>query len=374
MSFLVLVRFVEWLSPRQNRAAAVAQEEPVCYNDPHIRLEIIYMARKFTQADIDNFVSKYRSGKAPAEIAQDAGVWLRSVYRWLAQAGISVPNSPTQPRRIYTADEIGRIVDQYLSGATFTELAEVGVSMSCISRWLKKRGIAARGHRLQLADAEIVSLYAEGLSEKAISDRIGVARNAVRARLIEADVITRGRSAAERLKWSRMTDTDRRAQVVAAHAATLGREVPFAERVLRAKTHEKRINHVGRHEAELAGLINQSGLIARQQFQVANYNLDIGIEEGRVAVEVCGSGFNAKRGSCLPKRTEYLLNRSWGVLFVSIRHGVSANLGAIAQNIIAHAQLRSRTGAIRGEYGVIGRHGENRPRPRRYLDDWPYVI
>ena len=93
------------------------------------------------------------------------------------------------------------------------------------------------GHALvaYVGEDRLAELYQDH-SEKALAERFGVARTAMKAALEEIGTSRRGQSDAEALKWSQMSDEERRKQVEAAHEATrthprLGTNVNGYERV-----------------------------------------------------------------------------------------------------------------------------------------------
>ena len=133
------------------------------------------------------------------------------------------------------------LIRRYQAGESVAKLArEKGVTHKVIARILDNAGVYERGrtNRKPLDADTIVSRYLAGESEKAIADSMDVRRDAIRRRLLKAGVTPRGRSEAELLKWSLITDDQRRQQVSAAHLAMRGRTVPHTQQVNMARGRE----------------------------------------------------------------------------------------------------------------------------------------
>src|SRR5262245_21929879 len=132
---------------------------------------------------------------------------------------------------------LDHLVKRYLAGESALQLGkELGVKGETVSRWLKEGGIQLRGRtdaqvrrrlntesRLGLDQEELARRYLAGESEKALAEFLGTNRGIVRRRLLDMGITPRGRSDAERIKWGRMTDAQRRRQVSAAHGSRVGR-------------------------------------------------------------------------------------------------------------------------------------------------------
>lgn len=90
-----------------------------------------------------------------------------------------------------TASEVDCLVDDYRSGASVNELAErYGVHRATVSAHLTRRGVSRRRPGLGVDEAaEAVRLYQDGVSVRAISRSMGIGRKAIRATLVQAQVV-----------------------------------------------------------------------------------------------------------------------------------------------------------------------------------------
>ena len=126
--------------------------------------------------------------------------WNRGVYRGQhrgAKAPVSDSRGPLVRRietvqTLLTASEIDSLVGDYLAGATVQELAEkYGIHRATVFAHLRHRNTPRRVPGLDVDErAEVVRLFRGGVSMRAIARRLGVGRQAVRAALIEAKVMS----------------------------------------------------------------------------------------------------------------------------------------------------------------------------------------
>ena len=217
-----------------------------------------------------------------------------------------------------------QLIGLYARSLSYEEIArELHVTPHTVWRRLHEWGVigSVQRHggtwRRDIDGTAIARRYLAGESEKALADAMGVARHAIRARLIEAGVRPRGRSEAELQKWS-VLKRDRTAverQCIGAWAAARGRIQPLTELLTKAKTRAARLSHVGRHEDAIRVALRQRGVVVTPQFQVGPYNLDLALREYRVAVEVLTAYLDAAK-SVKPKRLDYLFDRGWSILIL----------------------------------------------------------
>ena len=201
--------------------------------------------------------------------------------------------------------------------------------------------------------------YLDGESVLSLSESYGVSRPAITRRLIEYGVTLRSRSETERIKWSRMSQAERDAQVAAAHDATRGKPLSLDHRIAIAASREK--NGVGIHpnESRLGALLAELGLDTRPQQAIGPYNCDLGAEP--VAVEVFGGNWHwhERHLARMPKRINYLGDRGWHVLMCHVwpeaGFVVDENL---AKQVVAFVKRARRNPTARREYRVIRSQGE----------------
>jgi hypothetical protein len=212
--------------------------------------------------------------------------------------------------------------------------------------------------RVSVPDEEIIRRYKSGESENALAKAYGVNRWVIRLRLIETDTPIRGRHAAEKLKWSRMSAGKRKAQVAAAHKATRGRIPTEEERCKGAQTRQEHQAHVSQTEMELGAMLAARGIRAIPQLAIGRYNCDLGASP--VAVEIFGGewhwcGSHMRR---TPERLRYILNAGWHVLMVKIEARRRPLTEATADYVAAYIKKMRRKPSARREYRVIRGAGE----------------
>lgn len=252
-------------------------------------------------------------------------------------------------------------------------------------------------NKLALDVDDIVNRYQSGESEKRIADSLGVARGAIRARLLDRGVSPRGRSEAESIKWAALKK-DRAAverQCGAAWKAATGKEKSADTMAKLARTRYERLRFVHRGEKEIATALRIRGAAVTQQLAVERYNLDISIDGACVAVEIIGSPWRgATQVTHQRERLERLFDLGWSVLFVvaydrqsgiirvkdnrhryirPIRIKPVFDASRVAQECIAFAERVRRDESMRRRYGMISGYGEPIPSPGHHLDDFPRV-
>lgn len=86
--------------------------------------------------------------------------------------------------------EVGRLIDDYRSGANVASLSEkYGIHRSTVSTHLTRNGVARRPPGISVDEAaEILGLHQDGLSLRAISQIAGVGRKSVK-RVVSVDFI-----------------------------------------------------------------------------------------------------------------------------------------------------------------------------------------
>jgi very-short-patch-repair endonuclease len=235
---------------------------------------------------------------------------------------------------------------------------QIGVSYAPVKRHLEKLGITAVRNtrnvaRIELPDQQIAAMYQNGESENAIAKCFGVSRNVIRSRLVEQGITPRTQSEAEALKWAKMSDDQRAAQIESAHDAVRGKPqtAEHRNRIAAARQSSKYDHLIGMGEAEFGQLLTDRGISFTHQKAVESYNLDFAI--GNVAVELtadCGrySMFNPKE----IKRCVNLLKCGYRTIAVQF-----SSIDALIQSadyIIASVDEMSRLESFGGQYWVIG--------------------
>ena len=265
--------------------------------------------------------------------------------------------------------DLDQLAKDYASGISESALAKLhGVNRNAIRRRLLKLGVVRRdastANRAQWATRRhnlvgVTDAYVTGTSEKALAEQHGVSRQVIRRHLVEAGITIRTKSAAEQVKWSKMTTAQRTLQVVAAHDATRGvargpRPAPHAHALAKAK--EIGLSHV--HPTETEIYTAMLGVSPIQQLAIGPYNADVAAQP--VAVEVCGSTWKvaADYRARLLKRTRHILDAGWHVVFVTFTRATPFMPSVIGNELIAYVQLARDAPSMTREYRVIRGNGE----------------
>jgi very-short-patch-repair endonuclease len=229
---------------------------------------------------------------------------------------------------------------------------------------------------------DLIRRYQGGESLKQLSVEAGVSRgyltkngvwcpSGLMGAFVSAGVQLRGRSEAERTKWSRMGKAQRSAQVGAAHRARRGSADPEHRRAARARTNHIRLNRAAPVEHPVAAALRLAGVEVAQQFPFGRYNLDMAVERLLVAVEIedCWSGGNYPGE--LFERTKRLLDGNWCVVFVL---GKLIDPAHVTQQILTMLDALSRNESLRGKYWVVGSNPKAHPRGTAKLDGLPRIL
>ena len=106
----------------------------------------------------------------------------------------SVVGTVETAQTFLTALEVDALVGDYLAGMSVQSLAEAyGIHRATVVFHLRRRNVPSRRPGLGLDEkAEAVRLARAGVSMRAIAQRMGVDRKAVRAALVEAGLIVDG--------------------------------------------------------------------------------------------------------------------------------------------------------------------------------------
>lgn len=252
-------------------------------------------------------------------------------------------------------------VQRYLAGETPPQIrAATGVSSSVLFRERTRRGIPPQ-KTIRLSGAELVESYQRGESELSLAARYGVSRNVIRRHLLEQGCDTRGRSDASFVRAAKMTAEERAAQAEAAHDAVRGVEQTEEQLLARALGVERVGKVEPGGEQAMLGWLTERGETPIPQKAVGKYNVDFAV--GPVAVEILGGGWHSAKATHA-RRTPYILNEGWAMLFVWNHEGRSALSERAADEVVAFANQVRRDPSLIGEYRVIAGNGETLARGR----------
>lgn len=258
---------------------------------------------------------------------------------------------------------IDNLISRYEAGESTNELiGEFGIGKTTLYRILGKHGIERQSRLYRsIPDSEVVRGYLMGESELSLSKRYGIDRNGIRRRLLRAGITPRTGSQAAFIMMSKLSPIERQARSAAAHVAAKGRIQPYSEREQRAKTREAKQLGISKAELILADMLRERGFSnITPQKAVGKYNIDIVIEEPRIAVEIYGGNFHtthrhARREN---ERFPYILNSGWHVIviWVNARHH-PLTIDA-ANYIVAFIQSIGSNKTIRCQYRMVYGDGE----------------
>jgi very-short-patch-repair endonuclease len=147
---------------------------------------------------------------------------------------------------------------------------------------------------------------------------------------------------------------------------------PEEEMLRAAATRQERRTRRGRYEDPLAMILRECRGDVIQQRAVGHYNIDVALDEARVAVEVQGSKITGKSCTNLAHRAERILNAGWTMIF-GLWWDAPPDIAACAEYIVALAERASGDESLRGRYGVIGSDGQPLPGTRLKLDHLPAI-
>lgn len=265
--------------------------------------------------------------------------------------------------------DVQHLIKLYQSGMSCESVGKkLGVCAEVVRYRLIENGIIRHGKsergkiawktRGYTTPPDLVDRYVRGESLKSLADHYGMARGGIHhrdgkafgllARLMNAGVKIRGRSSAERLKWSGMSIKKRASQTLAAHRA-------------RCSPDEKKII------LELASL----GVPMIHQFTIGKYHVDIALHGTRVAVEL--QRIWPLKGNVLAEyksRLKDMLDARYAIVYVV---GTLTSPQAVAQNIVAFAKAVRGNKSMLGRYGMIGGNGEPCAVPCSDFDPLPFV-
>jgi len=252
---------------------------------------------------------------------------------------------------------LNNAIELIRGGETVINTSKVtGISTSVLRRAVNEFGITTpemiERERLDKLGEDMVTMYQNGESENAVAKHFSVSRNVVRRHLKRLGVEPRTQSQAEALKWSKMTEEQRRGQVEAAHKSSKGRPKTDAEKITIAKARES-IKYdflIGPGETKLSELLTNRGIDNTPQKAVKFYNVDIAV--GSVAVELTMDRsrytmFNPKE----IKRAKNLLECGYHTL--AIQFDSEETLIECADYIITTINEMSSLEPFTGEYWVI---------------------
>lgn len=174
----------------------------------------------------------------------------------------------------------------YTNGETLSEISKkINVSADVISKRLRQRGIeirktsqgrASANAITTLPEKDICDKYISGNSENSLAGDFGVSRTVIRRILTKNKIHIRSQSESEKMKWSRMSEDQRRNQVKNCHALSIGRIKEDKEKHNMALARERLLigHYIGVGEIEFKEKLELEKIPFVFQKAVLGYNLD----------------------------------------------------------------------------------------------------
>lgn len=294
-------------------------------NVPARRFEVIHMPGPIAQTDIDHILELYRTGVSLHGIGKRVGVDFKTADKYVRESGI--------PKR--TKAETAALISRSTMGRAPTRLPK------------------------PIPD-EVCDLYRNGADLRSLEARFEIDRKRLSSHLKASGVsVTMGRTTPGRLQ----------AAIRGSQAAKLAPRNDEG----RARTNELRNHMVGEGERQLLDALRLHGLNPTHQLAVDSYNIDVAIDEFRVAVEVQRGSWHGST-SAKRERVEHLFNGGWRVVFVQVsRHGAISDWSAIGDKLITYLDCLRRDPSAPGQYGMLRRDGKPGSRLPDYFNDWTRI-
>lgn len=255
----------------------------------------------------------------------------------------------------------------YAAGKSFDEIATIiGRSSDGVRHALKtRRGVIARpphhrmaGHNRLEPPPDLLDAYESGESVLAMSKRYGISRTPILRWLREAGLTPRDAREAGLIHMATLTPAERKARAAHAHEAIRGKPQPAEWREAIAKGRE-RVQYGGRTSPgtdTLCTMLDKAAVPHTREKAVGGYNVDIALDLSPVAVEVLGGNWHGSK-EIHARRTPYILNEGWHLLFIWDTQTCKIGMGAF-EYLMSYADLASSDPAAGSEYRVIRGDGQ----------------
>lgn len=216
---------------------------------------------------------------------------------------------------------------------------------------IRAAGLSQKGSGWAPANIEdFIADYRGGLSVNAMAGRHEVPRSCIVRVLRENSIGKRGRSEAERLKWSQMPQDLRKAQIEAAHIAARRPRTPV-EMVSRARLKQQTLMKATKAEADIIAVLAGAGLSPVWQMAAGKYNIDIALHP--LAVEPHHGCYFPQRATG-PQRMFDLFDAGWSVLVIDLNDAIPFRDPG---QVLAFLDELGRLPSPAGHYRVVGGDG-----------------
>jgi very-short-patch-repair endonuclease len=214
--------------------------------------------------------------------------------------------------------------------------------------------------RIEINLDDLRSAYDSGESVKGIADRLGVSRPVIIRRLNEIGIQPRTSSEAMYIRMANTSPEGRLRLAQAAHAAVRGKPKTFEQKCKNAASRELRGGFDSAYESAMFHWLTERGLTITPQKAIGPYNVDLAIDESRIAVEIFGGNWHSTghHAARFRHRTDYILGQDWIPVYIWASTGWAGKLEfteASADYVVAlHKVRRAGKSCPRQEHVIRG--------------------
>jgi len=271
------------------------------------------MSRKATDADVDNAIKDYLANDSIETVAARYHVSYQRVAEILKAQGLL--RSLKESRRI-SADKM----------------------------------VATLRSRSPWAGYPVIFRYLQGESENSLAKSFGVSRTAIARYLKFCGVPRRDPTEANRLLAEQTPQEEHHRRIKIAQDAVRGSHQSPEHRARIAQGRQRLSSGVSQAEIIFAHWLEARGLAVVPQQAIGPYNVDIGTAP--IAVEILGGSWHASK-PIHPKRTRYLLDQGWHLVFVWTHARRSPLAERAADYVVAFLDELRRNPPTISQYRVI---------------------
>lgn len=215
--------------------------------------------------------------------------------------------------------DFDNLIARYIAGESVRELAgEAGINPKTIYKEIKRRDVL-RPTRIEIPNLpHIIERYLAGESEQSLAKELGVSRSVLSRRLAEHGIQRRDISDSMYIRWANATPEQKSRMLDNAHEASRGSSVPDERKERVAKTRERISYFISPIENIMADWLREFGMSITQQKAIGAYNVDIAVNEPPIAIEIFGGGWHSsgEHAARFVERFKYILNQGWHVVIV----------------------------------------------------------
>lgn len=200
--------------------------------------------------------------------------------------------------------------------------------------------------------------YEAGESVLSMSKTFGVSRATICKRLEQMGLAIRNSSDAMFIRHAKLTKSERLALSDAAHAKVRGMKHTPEQLAKRSAIRE--FNAIpSKYEVVMQHWLHERGVSFTPQKAVGPYNIDIALDESRIAVEIFGGHWHAggTHAAGYRRRIEYLLSHHWMPVIVWVTKawkGVYFTTDSADYIVAFHERFRTDKPEYRQEHVIRG--------------------